>query len=149
MPEFQVSTLRDIRATVREVFREEVSVSSEKDRLEILEERHQIQLTYFFPKASRDSRETTHVKLRFHPDRAEMWLGALEVASPYRSRGIGREIAQAVEVIAQRLGIREINLFPLFRSGPFWQKLGYGEHRGRAARVLSKTVVSARSCSHL
>ena len=149
MPGFQVSALRDIRATVREVYREEVSVSDEKDRLEILEEHHQIQLTYFFQEASRDSRETTHVKLRFHPDRAEMWLGALEVASPYRSRGIGREIARAVEVVAQRLGIQEINLFPLFRSGPFWQKLGYGEHRSRAARVLSKTVVSAKSCSRL
>ena len=149
MPEFQVSTLRDIRATVREVFRDEVSVSGEKDRLEILEERHQIQLTYSFHKASCDSRETTHVKLRFNPDRTEMWLGALEVASPYRSRGIGREIARAVEAVAQRLGIREINLFPLFRSGPFWRKLGYEEHRSRAARVLSKTVVSARSCSRL
>ena len=83
--------------------------------------------------------KSTFVQIRVDLDCGEMWIGKLEVAGPHRSKGVGRQVVRAVEKIARTLGIRVINLFPLFGSELFWRKMGYGLHH-RTARVMSKTV---------
>ena len=69
-------------------------------------------------------------------------LPALQaVLADIEQKGIGRQMVRATERIASMLGIRAINLFPLFGSESFWRKMGYRPHH-RTARVMSKTVSS-------
>lgn len=85
------------------------------------------------------SNDTTHVQFRFDLKYTEMWIGMLEVVGAYQFKGIGREMVRAVESVARKLGLRRINLFPLYSSQKFWLKMGYGAHHC-TARVLSKTL---------
>jgi GNAT superfamily N-acetyltransferase len=68
-----------------------------------------------------------------------MWIRHLQVASDYRFRGLGRQLVRAAEHLAEKVGMRTINLMPLSTSRPFWEKMGYVPHAGMT-RVLTKEL---------
>lgn len=52
------------------------------------------------------------------------WLGCLYVAPPWRRKGIGRNLVEAAEHLARRLGVKELYLFAA-QNPRFYERLGW------------------------
>ena len=100
-----MTDLREIQAEVKEVFRE--LCCGLNDQVAVRSERGQIRVDCCFAEPSGSGLEVASVQFRFDPGRAEMWIRALEVAPPYRLKGIGRRVVRGVEAVySEVLGAR-------------------------------------------
>jgi GNAT superfamily N-acetyltransferase len=130
----------ELEAIVRAAFEECVVSSQASDPIAVDDERGHVRVRYRLTSACASPRRETFVQLRIHFGRSEIWIGKMHVAHPYRFKGIGRQIAAAVERVARDLGLATVSLYPLYGSDPFWRRIGY-ESLGPTARVLSKHVL--------
>ena len=133
------TALPTVRRVLRDAFAQEVHLPGAGRHVIIDEVQGRLRAAYYLREAPPSAGEIARVHLRLDLERHEAWIGKVEIAAPYRSQGLGRRIVRAAEVAARRLGIRTINLYPLFGSEPFWRRVGYGPGH-RTARVLSKTL---------
>jgi len=134
--------------TVRSVFAAELPFFHGQDDLVVEISAKCVQVAYTSFELSDAPAELTTMKLRFQLDTAEVWIGEINVAKPFRLQGVGRRLVRAAEIVASETGMDVVNVFPLRASGPFWAKLGYVPHEF-AAKVLSKPCgcSSAVPCS--
>ena len=130
---------RSIGDIARSVLRRTVSCFSDDDTLVVKEAHPNIRVVYSPARASGGPSDPTMIRLCLRRDTAEMWIGSLHVAVPFRSKGLGRQLVQAAEEFARAAGVAIVNVLPLYSSHPFWAKMGYRSHPC-TSRVLSKHV---------
>ncbi len=87
------------------------------------------------------SSDSAHIQVTIHRQRNEAWIGDLFVNPDHRFSGMGTRLVQAAESLAQEMGVKTVNVWPLHQSGGFWHKMGYRPHRS-TCRALSKTVTA-------
>jgi GNAT superfamily N-acetyltransferase len=131
----------DLYKTVRTIFQKGFSCFHRDDLIVVRRDRGQIRIRYVATTISSDPGDITGVQLRLGFDANEMWIGSLTVGAPFRSLGLGKQLAQSVERLARELKLSFIHLFPLVAARSFWSKLGYRPHP-RMARVLRKDVAA-------
>jgi len=129
---------------VRSVVRRSVSCFSNDDILIVKNEHRYVRIIYAPVRASVPYSDLTAIQLCLRLDTEEMWIGSLQVAVPFRSMGLGRQLVQAAEEIARATGVAIINVLPLYSSHPFWTKMGYRPHPC-TSRVLCKYVLTESS----
>ena len=134
-------TLSDIEDVVHCVFRKVISCYSSDDTLVLEKVNQNIRIVYSSERTSVLPSDPTGMELNFFLDTEEMWISSLHVSVPFRSTGLGRQLVHAAEVFARTIGIKIINVLPIYSSQSFWLKMGYKPHRC-TARVLHKSVNS-------
>lgn len=132
-------TVRVIWETARTIFGEVFPHFSPDDQIVVEERTRPLILTYVSSRMSPDARDLTRLELCFHLDRSEMWISWLAVATQLRLVGVGSQLVNVAETIAQAIGVQSICVFPLVSANTFWEKMGYFSHLG-AARVLCKQL---------
>ena len=121
------------------IFRKEISFFSNNDALIYEKVNRNVKIIYYSKLASALPSDLTSIEFYFSINTKDMWIGFIHVAFPLRSIGIGRQLVSAVEEVARSMDFRNINVFPLQSSRPFWQKLGYRPHC-YTYRALSKSL---------
>jgi GNAT superfamily N-acetyltransferase len=117
-----------VAAIMRSSLREATACFNREDSVLVENRLSEMRLVYVCRQASCDPQDVTRMECRIHSDSREVWIGALQVASMYRLRGLGRQLALAVERMACRLDLDVINVFPLASAQRFWENLGYRPH---------------------
>ena len=106
----------------------------------------QVRVFYLSRRASPGSGDTTFLDCRFNLESSEMWIGSIQVAASYRRQGLGQQLVQMAEEIADAMEIGVVTVFPLTSSQHFWGKMGYTS-KPRTARVLWKHLTCAPAVS--
>ncbi len=92
---------------------------------------------FYICRGRANSEERTFIDCRFHFDSRQLWIGSIQVASCYRSNGVGAQLVRATEAAARLLEMREIRLQPRPSAIGFWERLQYVADP-RAVRVMWK-----------
>lgn len=128
---------------VQTAFQGAISYFAESDSFHVNSHHSHIRVTYICDHMSGDS-EKTQIDMRCHFDSMEMWIGTLRVATDFRSRGVGTQMAQAAEAVGRRLSMKTVSVLPFQSARPFWRKLGYQPHISTAyamSKSLSRRVI--------
>lgn len=126
-----------INDVARTVFATECPFFDAQDSLDVEIGDRSVRVAYSSFELSDAPREITAIRFDLRLSVAELWIGELHVAKPFRRQGVGSQLVRAAEIVASETGMDVVNVFPLGSSGPFWAKLGYVPHR-ITAKVLSK-----------
>jgi len=119
--------------------RERVPCFSAYDTIRVDWIHDQIHLEYVAESATSGSRDKTYIQLRYYPAQRLVWIHFLQVASGFRSQGLGHRLRQAAEGDARELGADSVFVFPLTQARSFWERAGY-EPNPNTARVLTKQL---------
>lgn len=136
-PGMTVSVL-GIEDIARTVLRKAFHFYHDEDTLVLEIAEQSVRIAYSASQVSESPTDLTGIRLSLWFDVQELWIGDLFVSVPFRSKGLGRQLVQAAEMIAHETGIEVVHVFPIHSSQSFWLKLGYVPHR-YTARVLSKS----------
>ena len=132
-------TVSEMRETVRAIFDDRFCWFHDEDPLVVEQGIRQVRIFYACMRASRGAPDTTFLECRLDFDFGETWIANLQVTASYRSQGLGRKLVQVAEAIANGMGIRVVNVFPLPSSLDFWWKMGYTP-RPCMTRVLRREL---------
>lgn len=131
---------QELNSLARAAFQGAIGCFAENDFLHVDFYHSHIRVTYICHQMSGDS-EKTQINMRCHFDPMEMWIGTLRVATEFRSRGVGTQMAQAAEAVGRRLGMKTVSVLPFQSARRFWPKLGYHPHLS-TAHAMSKSLYS-------
>ena len=133
----KTETVSEIYQTVHGILSTDFCWFGQDDPLVVECGARHVRVFYLSRRASPGSRDTTFLECRFNLESSEMWIASIQVAASYRRQGLGRQLVQMAEEIANAMEIGVVNVFPLTCSQHFWLKMGYTP-KPRTARVLWK-----------